>query len=474
MPLKPLAAALAAALLLAACIGVPPKPAAPALRDAAPLAGAPSSSDARWPDAAWWKRYRDPQLDDLVARALAGAPALATAQTRFETARASVQAAAAASGARLDANAQVARQRLSDNGLIPPKFLGFNWYTQGDLGLQFRYDFDWWGKQRAAIESALDQARAAEAERAAAALMLQAAVADTYFGWQADQARLALARQAVKAQTRLQHLATLRVQRGIDPADAQRQADAALAAAREQQAALEGSAELRRVALAALLGVAPADLPALQPQPLPVADTALPADAGLDLLARRPDVAASRWRVEAAARQVEAARAAFYPDVSLQALAGFSSVDMDKLLTGGSRVFALTPAIHLPLFDAGRLRAQFGVSRAELAAAVAAYDAAVVDAARDAATQAVSLQQVAARQHERAAQVEASARLRDSAAARERQGLADARAGLAAELALLQQRDAAVQLDAQALGADIALIKALGGGYRADAGLARR
>ncbi|HEX7110838.1 MAG TPA: RND transporter, partial [Mizugakiibacter sp.] len=123
---------------------------------------------------------------------------------------------------------------------------------------------------------------------------------------------------------------------------------------------------------------------------------------------------------------------------------------------------------------AGRLRAQFGVSRAELAAAVAAYDAAVVDAARDAATQAVSLQQVAARQHERAAQVEASARLRDSAAARERQGLADARAGLAAELALLQQRDAAVQLDAQALGADIALIKALGGGYRADAGLAHR
>ncbi|MCE5233012.1 MAG: efflux transporter outer membrane subunit [Mizugakiibacter sp.] len=474
MPSKPLAAALAAALLLAACIGVPPKPAAPVLREAAPLAGVPASAQAHWPDAAWWRRYRDPQLDALVERAVAGAPALATAQTRFEAARAAVRVAAAAGGARLDASAQASRERLSDNGLIPPRFLGFNWYTQGDLGLQFRYDFDWWGKQRAAIESALDQAHAAEAERSAAALLLQAAVADTYFGWQADQARLALARQAVAAQARLQRLAALRVQRGLDPADAQRQADAALAAAREQQAALQGSAELRRVALAALLGVAPAELPALDPRPLPAVDAALPADAGLDLLARRPDVAASRWRVEAAAKQTEAARAAFYPDISLQALAGFSSVDMDKLLTGGSRVFALTPAIHLPLFDADRLRAQFGASRAELDAAVAAYDASVVEAARDVATQAVALRQIDARRRERAAQVEAGTRLRGSAAARERQGLTDARAGLAAETALLQQRDAAVQLDAQALAADIALIKALGGGYRADADLAHR
>ena len=87
------------------------------------------------------------------------------------------------------------RQRLSDNGLFPPDLLGFTWYNQMDLGLQASYTFDWWGKQRDAVEAAMDEAHASQADRSAAALMLASSVADTYFGWQADQSRLALARE---------------------------------------------------------------------------------------------------------------------------------------------------------------------------------------------------------------------------------------------------------------------------------------
>jgi multidrug efflux system outer membrane protein len=234
------------------------------------------------------------------------------------------------------------------------------------------------------------------------------------------------------------------------------------------RAALDGSAKIRRAALASLLGVSPAQLPKLVARPLPVVQRGLPSGAGLDLIARRPDIAASRWQVEAALKQTDAARAEFFPDVSISAMAGLSSIDMGKLLTAGSRTFALTPALHLPIFNGGALQANYGVSKAQLDTAVAQYNGTVLAAAREVATQALSAEQVAARQREQHAQLEADRQLLANAQARARQGVRDARESLGARAQWLQQRDAAAQLHAQALNTDLALIKALGGGYRAD------
>ncbi len=460
-------AALTAALALASC-SIPPKPDLPALRDEAPLAGVDVARNGAWPGAEWWKRYQDDQLDALERKALAKAPSLDEARKRFGTALSAIEIARAAGGASVQAGAQVQRQRMSDHGLIPAQFLGFNWYNQGDLSLQFQYDFDFWGKTRAAVAAAVDEARAAEAERSAATLLLTTAVADTYFAWQSDQAHRALARETVVALERSRALAEKRVARGIDPPDALHQADSRLAAAREAETAYAGAAPIRLTALAALLGIAPAELPALAAKPLPRIAVALPDDVGLDLLARRPDVAANRWRVEAAMRRVDQARAQYYPDISLGAMAGLSSIDLDKLGDAGSRVFGFGPAIHLPLFALGRLDAQYGATQAQLAAAAAAYDASVVDAARDVATQALNLKQIGARRSEREHQIEAARQLELSAEARVRRGVADDRSRLAARAEILQQQDAAVALDASAVSAEIALTKALGGGYRVD------
>jgi multidrug efflux system outer membrane protein len=460
-------AALTAALALASC-SIPPKPDAPKLRDEAPLAGVDVAHGGPWPDAQWWKRYRDDQLDLLEGKALDAAPTLDEARKRFGTALRSIDVARAAGGASVQANAQVQRLRMSENGLIPSQFLGFTWYNQGDLSLQFQYDFDFWGKTRAAVAAAVDEARAAEAERSAAALMLTTAVADTYFGWQADQSRLALARDAVAALERVRALTEKRVARGIDSPDLVHQADANLAAARELEAAYAGSAPIRLAALAALLGVAPAQLPTLAAKPLPSADTRLPDDVGLDLLARRPDIAANRWRVEAAMRRVEQARAEFYPDISLGAMVGLSSIDLDKLSNASSRTFGFGPALHLPLFALSRLNAQYGASQAQLQAAAAAYDGSVVDAARDVATQALNLRQIGARRSARERQIQANLDLQRTAEARVRHGLADDRSVLTVQAELLQQRDAAATLAADAISAEIALTKALGGGYHLD------
>jgi multidrug efflux system outer membrane protein len=332
--------------------------------------------------------------------------------------------------------------------------------------VQFRYDFDFWGKQRAAIEAAVDEARAVEAERAAATLMLTTAIADTYYGWQADQARVALMEQLVTTLERNLKIADLRVSHEIDSPDALYQARTRLAGAREQREMFAGSARIKLAAIAALLGVAPADVPALTPKRLPEIDGGLPLSASIDLLARRPDIAASRWRIEAALRRADQARAAFYPDVSVSALVGLSSLDMGKLLTAGSRVFNVGPAMHLPIFEGGRIKARFGASKAQVEAAAAQYDSAVVSAAQDVATQALTAQQIQARRHERDTQIAASEALQDTAAARSRRGVGDDRSVLAAEAEVLQQRDAATALHAQAISTDIALIKALGGGYR--------
>ena len=458
---------LAALLTLTACAAPPARPDHPALRDAVPLAGLQAPTGAGWPDAQWWRAYGDPQLDMLIDRALRQAPDLALAQSRVQGAEQSARLAAAQAGLSVNGNAQVSRQRMSEHGLIPSRFLGFTWYNQADLGIQLQYDLDWWGKRRAGVEAALDQAHAAEAQRSAAALAIQYAVADTYFGWQADQARLQLAEQAVRVQQQLQRIAALRVHQGVDVPDEAQAADARLAAARELRVAMDGSAKIRLAALAALLGVAPQELPPLQPRPLPAIDSSLPASAGVDLIARRPDIVASRWQVEAALKQTDVARAAFFPDVSISALVGLSSIDLGKLFTPGSRTFGITPALHLPIFNGGALQANYGLSRAQLDAAVAQYNAAVLDAARDVASAALTAQMIAARHTEQRAAIHADEQLLGSAQARERQGVRDARERLAAQAQLLQQRDASTQLQAQAISTDLTLVKALGGGYRA-------
>jgi multidrug efflux system outer membrane protein len=252
--------------------------------------------------------------------------------------------------------------------------------------------------------------------------------------------------------------------------------------------ALESSARIRKVALAALLGVTPAQLPPLSPRPLPVVRSGLPADARLDLISRRPDIAASRWQVEAALKQTDVARAQFFPDISITAMAGLSSTNQaaPALFGGGgsgslgnvfspsSRVFGLTPALHLPIFEGGRLKAAYGISRAQLDDAVAQYNATVFHAAREVASQALTAERLATTRKQQQQQVDAEEHLYANAQARLRQGVRDARESLAAKAQLLQQQDQAIALHAQALSADLALIDALGGGYRmpADVGAA--
>jgi multidrug efflux system outer membrane protein len=420
---------------------------------------------AAWPTQQWWQRYNDPVLSQLIERALSDAPRVATATARIAAAREQVRLAGASEGLQVDLKAQFERLRLSDNGLLPTEFLGFNWYNQADLGLNIRYQLDWWGRKRALIEAALDRAHAAQAEQRAAMLGLSTAVAQEYFGWQTDAARIALAQQRVQLIESQRRLAQQRLTARLDPADLDQQLQIQLAAATEARVQLQTSQRLRLVALAALVGVGGDELPTLMARALPQLPVGLPAGVGIDLLAHRPEIVASRWRIAAAQRDTDEVRASYYPDISLHALAGLSSIEIGKLLETGSAAPNLGVALNLPLFDAGMRDARHGAAAAALVQAVTEYNGAVIDAARELGTAVQRVEGAQAQRGAREATHQAASALLDSARARLARGLTHRGPELDAQLALLSAQDSLLQNDYERVVADVQLNQALGGGY---------
>ncbi|MEX1828269.1 efflux transporter outer membrane subunit [Luteibacter sp. CQ10] len=471
--------ALAAAFSLAAC-APPVRPPAFVPREEVPLAGLPTGR-AGWPPTEWWRRYGDDQLDRVIALAMRGSPNMEQAEARYRAALRAVDSAKA------ELNPQV-RGLLSGNhgyndvtlrGQAPGATgsaqgfqlsPGSSWSNSGAAGALATWDLDLWGKQKDAVAAAVGQARAAEAERASAATSLQYNVSNTYFDWQAQQARLAVARHAVRSAEDYRELVQLRVHGGLDDPTALDQADAQLAQQRGAIAQLEGAARLDLVQLAALAGVSLNELGELAPRSLPTADTELPSDARLGLIARRPDIAAARWQIEASAKNIDQARKAYYPDVSLTALGAYLRTYPD--LGSGTRtdltLGGIGPSIQLPIFSGGRLRAQYEGAQAQLDTAVAQYDGAVVQAAGEVAQGVETLRMLDARGVQQDRQLEAARAQQRRAGDRRSKGLIDDRDWLRADMQVDQQRDARLQIDSQTLSANLSLIHALGGGYRAD------
>lgn len=457
---------------LAAC-APPVRPPVFQPREQIPLAGLPSGQGG-WPEPQWWAYYRDPQLDRLETWAMRGSPDLQVAQARYRAALAAVGAQ------RAERRPQVQGLASASHGYVDPDLpdsatqglfqLGSATSDSIAVGALANWDLDVWGKQSAAIAAAVGQANAARAERAAAESALQYHVAAAYFDWLGQQSRLQIAHQAEHTAEQLRELVALRVKAGLDDPGQLDQADDRLAQARQNRAMREGDVAQDRAQLAAVVGVDPQQLDRLEPRRLPTPDTRLPPDARLGLIARRPDIAAARWTIEASLRDIDQARAAYYPDVKLMALGAFlrsypdlGSSSHTDLTLGNAGV-----SVSLPIFSGGRLKAQFERSQAALDTAVARYNRTIVQAAHDVAQQILALQQLDAVKVQQQRSLQAQRSQLTQARQLQREGIADDRAGLRAQLAVSQQRDALVQLQTRQLATNLSLIHALGGGYHAD------
>ena len=436
---------------------------------AAPSNIAASVSEAAAPIIAadWWRQFGDEQLNALVAQALQTNPNLKLAQARLARAQAVTEVANAATLPQLNGQLDLMRQRYTANGAVPPPLAG-SIRNSGTLQLGASWELDFFGKNRAALDAALGAVNAAEADSQAARVLLASNVARTYFQLQRLNEQADVARRTLAQRDETLKLVRDRVQAGLDTSLELRQSEGGLPEARLQLETLLEQTALNRNALAALIGqpnmtVAPVSRPLSAIKSVAISDT-IPAD----LLGRRADIAAARWRVEASSKDVVNAKAQFYPNINLVAFAGVSSIGLGRLLASGSEQWGVGPALRLPIFDAGRLRANLRGKTADLDAAVESYNAAVIDAVRDVADQLASAQAVTRQQAEQSAAQDAAEGAYDISVQRYKAGLGNYLNVLTAETSVLAQRRLKVDLVARALETQVALMRALGGGYAAS------
>ena len=451
---------LSAALAACAAPGHTPPAAQPWPASAA---GLPDVSTTAVADS-WWRHWNDPQLNQLMAQALQASPTLADVQARVRRMQALGGMVDANGWPQVSLGAELGRQRYSANGLYPPPIAGST-HSNNTVQLGMGWSLDLWGQHRAELASAVGQVRASQADAAVASNALAHQVIRGYVTLARWLALHDVAEGTVRQRKEMQQLVAQRREAGLDTRIEQAQSEGSLADAQAQVEALKEQITLARHQLAVLSGQAPQALDAWHPQLDALRLDPAPTTIGSDLLGRRPDVVAARWRVEAAEQDTRAARTQFYPNVNLNAFAGFNALGMNHLLDTGSRQYGLAPAVRLPLFDGGRLRAQLSGREAERDSAVAHYNSVVLHAAREATDAIASGQSVS---HQWQAQTRALAQAqRAHALAQERQqaGLGNRLAVLSAESAVLAQRRLVIELHARQLDNRAELMRALGGGW---------
>lgn len=436
------------------------------LKAARSLDGTPLSS-AAWPTQNWWTGLGDPQLDGLIGDALQGTPDLDIAAARARQAAAAANAADAERMPSLNAKGGYAGIRAPSSILPAPT--GGRYSAIKYLSLGFNYDVDLWGGQRAAWEAALGQANAAEVDRQAAAIALSTNVARAYSELGHAFAVRDLSRDELERSQRMLSLSQKRMDAGLDSKVQLQQTQSQVASARQQLAAAEEQIASDRIALAVLLGQGPdRGLTLQRPNALKPDALRLPANLPAELLGRRPDIVAARWRVEAASKDIQAAKTQFYPNLNLSAMIGLASLHSSDLLQAPSRFYQIAPAISLPLFDGGRLRANLASKDADYDLAIAQYNKTLVNAlgeVSDDLGKLRSLEQQLVDQREARDIAKSNFEL---AMQRYGEGVGNYLDALSVQQQLLLAERQLADLEAQRIDLSVQLVQALGGGFQAD------
>jgi len=413
----------------------------------------------------WWKAFNDPQLDRLVDQLLANNPTLQSALARIRAAQAEVSSAQALQYPNVNIDGSDSYELVSKNFVYPTRY-GGTWQWVGDVQARLRWSLDFWGKQAALIERARNAREAASLDASAARLALAGQFAQSYVALLLAWQNIDIARQTVDERQIILDLTQSRVAAGLENEASLEQAKALLAMARMDARRTEAQRDIGVHAIAALIGRGADAYPTIT-RPAAAVDSALPLPDHLpaDLLSRRPDITAAQMRIKAAIAGREAAHAEFYPNIDLTAALGFQAIGFSNLINGDSLTAGLGPAIHLPVFDAGAIRAQYARATADLDAAVADYNGTVVGAVRQTANALTEVASLADQRQQQKLALDSATRAFDLAKERYRLGLSGQIPMLTAEATLLEARRQMAVLVAEATNQRVTLLLSLGGGY---------
>lgn len=436
------------------------------LKSSQSLANVPLSPSG-WPAQDWWVSFGDPQLATLIDEALENSPSLAEAEARARQAQAVADSADAARKPQAELDASAIGARFSNKDPVYPSYaLGtFAWAKSATAG--FSWDLDLWGGKRAAWEAALGRSRAAEIDAYAARIQLSVNVARAYVNlgyafaqkdvaegeWQRSSQTLALTHRLVSG--------------GLGTPQQEALADSQVASAEQQKVQADRAIDAARSALSVLLGEGPdRGLSITRPHMVNTDQLALPEHLQVDLIGRRADLVAARWQVEAAARDIKAARTQFLPNINLSAMAGFVAVGgSTNVFQLPARTYEVGPALSLPIFDGGRLRANLAGTHAGYDEVVARYNSLLIGAVNEVSDLVSALSSVRTQiALEKRARQDAVKSWQDALSAY-KGGVSGPLTPLAARQQLLLTDQRLAALESQQADLSIRLIDALGGGY---------
>jgi NodT family efflux transporter outer membrane factor (OMF) lipoprotein len=414
----------------------------------------------------WWKLYGDATLDDLQQRLLANNADLAAALAHYQQAQAFSAQARSSLFPQVSAAGNVQRDRESDNKPLRAATAPAD-YNSFTLGAELDYEVDLWGRVRNTVEAGKDDALAAAADLASTQLSLQVELADNYIQLRGLDQQIALLKQTTAAYEKaLQLTQTLQrggIASGLDVARAQTQLSSARSLwsqTRVQRATCEH-------VIAVLVGDSASQFN-LAPQTAAIALPAIPVNVPSTLLQRRPDVAAAERRTAAANARIGVARAAYFPDLSLSALAGFQGAAYDGWLTAPNRFWAIGPTALLTVFDGGRRKAQVEAARAATDEAGAKYRGVVLAAFQQVEDSLSRLDDYGTARVDQKDAATAAMHSLDLAMDRYRHGAVGYLDVVQAQTASLDAQRGLLDLDTKQLEASVQLVRALGGGWNRE------
>lgn len=412
---------------------------------------------------AWWKGFQDPQLNDLIATALCNSPNIQEAQARLMQAAESAQIANSSLWPSLDFNAVASRTHYSLNGLFPPP-IGGSTLDEGTPDFNLDYDFDLWGKNRKNLAAAVSQAQAAAADDAMVRLTLSTSIANAYFQLQGTLQQIEVAQTILQERQRIQQLLILRAKRGLSSYDQVRQTQSDVAGVQLNLAQLQQRAEVLRDQIAALVGKDPEFGATIETTTRPN-NFSVPNNIPAHLIAGRPDVQALLWQIDAANYRVAAAKTEFYPDLNLSAYAGLDGIPFGNVFKIASRAGQVAPAISLPIFHGGEIRANLGVRYAQYDVAVARYNQLVLTSMQQVADQIAIMRALQTQENAQQDSLTATDHIYQLTNDRFKHGLQNGLDEAQAHLAVLSQQQTQIQIQTQYMQATVNMIKALGGNY---------
>lgn len=420
-----------------------------------------------WPSADWASRFGDQQLAALIAEALKNSPTLDQAKARVAAAAAYSDSTYAAAGAKVNLDASVTRQRYTSNALVPPPVAG-SYQTENKALLSASYELDVWDRHRAAERASVSRLLYAEAEKEKVKLALSTAIARTYNELARLYQQRDLAADDIAQRQQLRQLSAARTRAGLETEVELQNINRAIASSQTSLAALDGKITDVRFQLAALLGAGP-DRGLLIARPAlaegnPQQDS-LPDNLPADLVSRRPDIAMARWSVDARTQDISVAKAEFYPNLNLSAAVGLDSFGFGRFLNASSRSLSVAPAVHLPIFDSGALRAQLKGRYADFDYAVANYNQTLITALAEVATEVARIRSTDVQLNDAQSASDAARRNWQLAASQYKAGLSTQQNELQARLNVIAAEQTMANLRNARRDQQIGLAAALGGGF---------